>query len=208
MDDIQKIETNQGEIAQNVYGDQIAYIYNFNDSLENVRDDYLKNFATIIAMWNIEVDYHYRLLFFYSSNINSFFSFTDAIYQFNDIFPEKIKEYQIDQKTAKKRIREMHKKVKFTDKHKEFLQMQTHDNFKAFFVDLPQDNWKKEDVIIYGICAIVYYYILSNKKSDKFILDICYHSLSVLRASDYKNLDYQFILDTAMKEQAKSFISV
>ena len=97
----------------------------------------------------------------------------------------------------------MHKEVKFTDKHKEFLQMQTHDNFKAFFVDLPENKWKKEDVIIYGICGIVYYYILSNKKSDKFILDICHHTLSALRAADYKNLDYQFILDTAMKKQAK-----
>lgn len=214
--DIQKIEDNHGQIAQNVmgnnalnnYGEQVFNQTNnyisFKKQINDVRDDYLKNFGTILGMWGIEIDYHFRLLFYYNNNQNKLYSFVEALYEFNDLyfntlFKSKLKEYFMNEKTAKHRIKYMHRKLNFTKENDIFIKLQYVNNFEAFFVNLPEKEMDTDDIVMYGTYITIYNYILDNNMSDKYILDICSHTFFKLKKDNYNKIDE--IIDIAIKEQ-------
>jgi len=211
MGNFQELENNYGQNAQVVYGNQnfiqTQIIYNSEETRKNI----LTQFCNIHAMWHIEVDYHFRLLHHYQNNIDDLHTFISAITDFDiiyfsNIFPKKLKLFNISQKTAIKRFRQVHKNLYISENDDIFIRKQFQDNFQSFFTQLPENNIEKEDILIYGIFAVIYFYFLDNHLNDDYIQDICYSTLRKVRDSDYILIEQQNIIDIAIKE-SKKFIS-
>jgi len=207
MDDIQKVDNNYGQVAQVVYGDQnftkktVYYI-----NISQKRNNFLTMFCNVRSLWHIEIDYHFRLLYHYHKNSDYILNFIVAITDFdmiyfNDIFYKKLDLYNISKEIAIKRFRQLHKDLFITEDVDIFLRSQFDNSFNNFFIELPEETLEKENILLYGIYAIVYFHILNNNKDDKYLHDICYFTLKTIRESNYKILDQTNIIQIALDRQ-------
>jgi len=188
MNDLQKIDTiSGGQVAQNVEGDMVQHNYNIIQS-NRTREQILTSFCNIQAMWNIEIDYHFRLLYHYSTNSDYIHNFIVAITDFDiiyfsDIFQKKLKYFKLTKEEAIKRFRQLHKNLILEEHIDSFIRRQFETGFNDFFTNLPRDDWKRDDILSYGVHATIYFHFLRHKTETDIdnLLSVCSNVFSEIK---------------------------